>query len=85
MTFAREGFPFMALGASAAVTVLAVAVWRRSWSLWLLGYFLLVIAAGVAWFFRSEARDGQRGEHVVTVRLQQRTIAGTTVIAERPV
>ncbi len=61
MNFAREGYPFMALSASIAVAVLAVAVWRRSWSLWLLGFLLLVIALWVAWFFRDPERDGPRG------------------------
>ena len=61
MNVAREGYPFMALSASIAVAVLAVAVWRRSWSLWLLGFLLLVIALWVAWFFRDPERDGPRG------------------------
>lgn len=55
MTFARDGYPWMALSGSIAVAVLATAVWRRSWSMWLLGFVLLVLAACVAWIFRTPA------------------------------
>ena len=53
MSFARDGYPMMALSGAAAVTALAVAVWRRSWSLWLLGFALVVLAVCVAWSFRT--------------------------------
>jgi hypothetical protein len=52
MNFVRDGYPWMALSGSIAIAVLATAVWRRSWSIWLLGFALLVVAAGVAWMFR---------------------------------
>ena len=55
MNFARDGYPWMALSGSIAVAVLATAVWRRSWSIWLLGFALLVLAACVAWMFRTPA------------------------------
>ena len=55
MNFARDGYPWMALSGSIAVAVLATAVWRRSWSMWLLGFVLLVLAACVAWMFRAPA------------------------------
>ncbi len=43
------------MGASGllAIGALAASVWRRSWSLWLLAFALLVLAAGVAWMFRA--------------------------------
>ncbi len=56
MTFARDGYPFMALSAAVAVTVIALAVWRRSWSLWVLGFALLLLAASVAWYFNTTAQ-----------------------------
>lgn len=65
MNFAREGYPFMALSGALAVSVLAASVWRRSWSLWLLGFLLLVLAAWVAWFFRDPEREGPRGARIV--------------------
>ena len=55
MNFSRDGYPWMALSGSIAVAVLATAVWRRSWSMWLLGFALLVLAACVAWMFRAPA------------------------------
>ncbi len=53
MSFQRDGYPMMALSGAIALTVLAVAVWRRSWALWLLGFALFAVAVGVAWYFRS--------------------------------
>ena len=55
MNFARDGYPWMALSAAVAATVLATAVWRRSWSMWLLGFALLLLATWVAWIFRMPA------------------------------
>ena len=57
MNFARGGFPLMGLSGAIAIGVMAASVWRRSWSLWLLGFLLLLIAAGVAWYFRMPASD----------------------------
>jgi len=55
MTFLRSGYPVMALTGAAAIIVLAVSVWRRSWSLWLLGFALFALAIGVAFSFRVPA------------------------------
>jgi cbb3-type cytochrome oxidase subunit 3 len=55
MSFAREGYPAMAISGAVAITTLAVSVWRRSWSTWLLGFLLLLISAGVAWAYRTAA------------------------------
>ncbi len=60
MNFARDGYAWMALSGSIAVAVLATAVWRRSWSMWLLGFALLVLAAWVAWTFRTPAPPTHR-------------------------
>jgi hypothetical protein len=52
MTFLRFGYPVMALTGACAVVVLAVSVWRRNWSLWLLGFALFALAIGVAFASR---------------------------------
>ncbi len=56
MTFAQEGLGAMALSGVTAITVLSAAVWRRSWSLWLLGILMLILSACVAWTFRDPSR-----------------------------
>lgn len=53
MSLARDGYPVMGLSLALAIGVIAASVWRRSWFLWLLGCVLLVIALGVAWYFRA--------------------------------
>lgn len=53
MSFLREGYPAMGASGLLAIGALAASVWRRSWSLWLLAFALLVLAAGVAWMFRA--------------------------------
>ncbi len=52
MSFLREGYAFMAASGAIAFSVMAAASWRRSWSLWVLGFLALVITAWVAWIFR---------------------------------
>ncbi len=52
MTFLRSGYPMMALTGASAVVVLAVSVWRRNWSLWLLGFALFALAIVVAFSYR---------------------------------
>lgn len=56
MSFAPEGLGVMALSGVSAITVLSAAVWRRSWSLWLLGILMLILTACVAWTFRDPSR-----------------------------
>lgn len=65
MNFAREGFIFIALAALAAGGAYAVALGRRSWTLWLVAFLLTLIALWVAYFFRDPEREGERGERVV--------------------
>ena len=60
MTFAPEGLGVMALSGVSAITVLAAAVWRRSWSLWLFGMLMLLVTAWVAWIFRDPLRGRPR-------------------------
>ncbi|MCC7052303.1 MAG: hypothetical protein IT355_03485 [Gemmatimonadaceae bacterium] len=55
MSFSRDGAALMAICGGIAVAVLALAVWRRSWALWIVGVVLLVATLGVAWVFRTPA------------------------------
>ncbi len=53
MRFLPVGYAMMAASGLLAIGALSTAVWRRSWSLWLLAFALLVLAAGVAWRYRT--------------------------------
>jgi phosphatidylserine decarboxylase len=79
MTFAREGYPFMALSGALAIAVIAAAVWRRSWVLWLVGVLLLVIALWVAWFFRDPERTGRRDDRAVIAPADGKVVMITEV------
>jgi phosphatidylserine decarboxylase len=65
VTFAREGFPFIAIAALIAAASFAVAVNRRSWGFWIVALLLLLLALWVAYFFRDPERTGQRGSTLV--------------------
>ena len=65
MTFAREGFPFIAIAGLIAAAAFAAAVNRRSWGFWLVALVLLLRALWVAYFFRDPERTGQRGSALV--------------------
>ncbi|MDZ7630388.1 MAG: hypothetical protein U5K74_03235 [Gemmatimonadaceae bacterium] len=56
MSFAREGYPLMGASSLIAIGVLAASVWRRKWSLWLLGFLLLLVSASIAWSYRAPDR-----------------------------
>lgn len=65
MNFAREGLVFIVGSALVAAAVILVAVTKRSWPMWLLGFALLVVSIWVASFFRDPERPGPRGDQVV--------------------
>ena len=65
MSFAREGFLFIAIAALIALGTFALALNRRSWPLWLAAVLLIIVAIWVAYFFRDPERTGERGEHLV--------------------
>ncbi len=58
MNFVPAGYPVMALSLAVAIGVLAAAVWRRNWMLWLLGFGLLVLSSVVAWTYRVPRSAG---------------------------
>jgi phosphatidylserine decarboxylase len=65
MNFAREGLMFIVGSALIALAVILVAVTKRSWPIWLLGFVLLIVAIWVASFFRDPERPGARGDQIV--------------------
>ena len=68
MSFAREGFAWIAIAALVAAGMYAVALVARSWALWLLAFALTIVALGVAYVFRDPVRAMPRGK--------QTTVAG---------
>jgi phosphatidylserine decarboxylase len=79
LNFAREGYLFIGVAAVAAASAFAIALARRSWSLWLLAVIITIIALWVAYFFRDPERTGQRGEHIVLAPADGRLIMETEV------
>lgn len=65
MNFAREGYPFIGIATLLAVGAFALALARRSWSLWLLAIVITLLALWVAYFFRDPERSGERGPNIV--------------------
>jgi phosphatidylserine decarboxylase len=79
MNFAREGLMFIVGSALIAAAVILVAVTKRSWPLWLLGFALLVVAVWVASFFRDPERPGARGDQIVISPADGRVVLITEV------
>jgi phosphatidylserine decarboxylase len=65
VNFAREGLIFICIALVIAAGAFAVAITRRSWSLWLVAFAVAILALWVAYFFRDPERTGQRGERYV--------------------
>ena len=65
MKFAREGLPFIAIGAVLALVATWWAFRRGAWPFWLLAVVMIVVAVWVAYFFRDPERSGERGDRVV--------------------
>ncbi|HEX6574090.1 MAG TPA: phosphatidylserine decarboxylase family protein [Gemmatimonadaceae bacterium] len=79
MNFAREGYPFIGIATALAVAAFAVALARRSWSLWLLAIIVTLLALWVAYFFRDPERTGERGSHLVVAPADGKLIMITEV------
>ena len=79
MNFAREGYLFIGIAALAAVAAFALALGRRSWTLWLLAVVITVLALWVAYFFRDPERIGERGARLVVAPADGRLIMMTEV------
>lgn len=79
MSFAREGVSFIVVSALVAAGVLVVALNRRSWPLWLLGFALAIVAIWVASFFRDPERLGDRGDRLVIAPADGKVVMVTDV------
>ena len=79
MNFAREGYPFIGIATLLAVAAFALALARRSWSLWLLALVITVLALWVAYFFRDPERSGERGPNIVVAPADGKLIMITDV------
>jgi phosphatidylserine decarboxylase len=77
--FAREGYPFIGLGAVVAVAAIAFAAMRGSTTAWIVALLLLVVAAWVAYFFRDPERAGERGDRLVISPADGRVVMITEV------
>ena len=62
-----------------AIAAYALALARRSWSLWLLAIVITVLALWVAYFFRDPERTGERGSHLVVAPADGKLIMITEV------
>ena len=65
MNFAREGYPFMGLSALIGAALMASALVRRSWALWVAAFVFALVTLWVAFFFRDPERRGDRGDRLV--------------------
>ena len=79
MNFAREGYPFIGIATLLAVGAFAIALARRSWSLWLLAVIITLLALWVAYFFRDPERAGERGSNIVVAPADGKLIMITDV------
>lgn len=79
MNFAREGYLFIGIATLAAAAAFALALARRSWTLWLVAIVMTLIALWVAYFFRDPERAGDRGASLVVAPADGRLIMLTQV------
>ena len=79
MNFAREGLIFIAIAALLTAGAFALAVTRRSWSLWLVAIVLLLLTLWVAYFFRDPERTGERGSSLIVAPADGKLIMITEV------
>ena len=79
MSVAREGLPFIGLGAVLAVLAWAWAYARPGVSAVVAGVLLTIIAGWVVWFFRDPERTGPRGAQYVIAPADGRVILITDV------
>lgn len=63
--FDAAGYPYMLSATGAASLTFALALRRRSWPLWLLGFVLTVGALVTAWSFREPPASSDVLAHVV--------------------
>jgi phosphatidylserine decarboxylase len=79
LNFAREGYPFIGIATILAVGTFALALARRSWTLWLVALIITLLALWVAYFFRDPERIGDRGPKLVVAPADGKLIMMTEV------
>lgn len=79
MSFAREGYVFIAIAALVALAAFVAALAMRSWAIWLIAFALAILALWVPYFFRDPERAGERGDRVVIAPADGRLQAITQV------
>jgi phosphatidylserine decarboxylase len=79
LNFAREGYPFIGIATILAVGTFALALARRSWTLWLVAIVITLLALWVAYFFRDPERTGERGPKIVVAPADGKLIMMTEV------
>ena len=79
MSFAREGWPFIAVGFVLAIGAYWLAVHLRSWPLWVVAFALTVLAIWCAYFFRDPERTGPRGPRYVIAPADGKVVMITEV------
>jgi phosphatidylserine decarboxylase len=79
VNFAKEGLVFIVVAALIAIGGYALAMNRRSWTLWLLAFVLTILAIWVAYFFRDPERTGERGADLVVAPADGRVVQITQV------
>jgi phosphatidylserine decarboxylase len=79
VNFAREGYPFIGIATILAVGTFALALARRSWTLWLVALVITLLALWVAYFFRDPERLGERGPKLVVAPADGKLIMMTEV------
>ncbi len=65
MSFAREGYVFIVSAVVLTAAVMATALARRSWPLWVAAFALALLTLWIAYFFRDPERIGERGGRLV--------------------
>jgi len=79
MTFAREGWPFIAGALVLTIAAYALALTLRSWPLWLVAFVITILTLWCAYFFRDPERTGPRGERLVIAPADGRLLMITDV------
>jgi phosphatidylserine decarboxylase len=79
VSFAKEGYVFIAIAFALAAAAYAGAIARRSFGMWLAAFLLTLLALWVAYFFRDPERTGERGDRLVVSPADGKVIMITEV------
>jgi phosphatidylserine decarboxylase len=79
MKFAREGWPFIAIGFALTVGAYWLALRIQVWPLWVLAFVFAILTVWCAYFFRDPERTGPRGANLVIAPADGKVIMITEV------